>query len=121
MNKTSAPHVRMLPVAALNDWEIVVATELLTADGRAAFCPAAPLIAGSVARAGHRVHTAPVRLLPEGTPAQCLAAVAGPIAAGAPRMGLPAINPPRPIPPRRPPWPWPPAPPPVPTLGAQPA
>ncbi|MFE0422580.1 4-hydroxy-3-methylbut-2-enyl diphosphate reductase [Streptomyces sp. NPDC058953] len=55
------------PVPALEPGEVLVATEVLRPSGPRDPCPAAPLVAAELKRAGVRVRTAPVVLLPEGT------------------------------------------------------
>ncbi|WP_372412391.1 4-hydroxy-3-methylbut-2-enyl diphosphate reductase [Streptomyces luteireticuli] len=66
------PVVYMAPAvpsaAALARGEVMVATELRTPEDDSTLCPAAPLLAGTLARAGHTVHMGTVRLLPAGTP-----------------------------------------------------
>ncbi|MFE2044593.1 4-hydroxy-3-methylbut-2-enyl diphosphate reductase [Streptomyces sp. NPDC059477] len=56
----------VLPAPALAPGEVLVATEVTPQAGPRAPCPAAPLAAAELERAGARVRTAPVTLLPEG-------------------------------------------------------
>ncbi|MFE7129720.1 4-hydroxy-3-methylbut-2-enyl diphosphate reductase [Streptomyces sp. NPDC057638] len=55
------------PTPALEPGEVLVATEVTCPSGPRAPCPAAPLVAAELTRAGTRVRTAPVALLPEDT------------------------------------------------------
>ncbi|GAA2258297.1 hypothetical protein GCM10010232_55780 [Streptomyces amakusaensis] len=67
------------PSPTLAPGEVLVATEVTPTAGPRAPCPAAPLVAAELERAGTRVRTGPVVLLPEGAPGtfQLAMAVAG--------------------------------------------
>ncbi|MGW6456859.1 4-hydroxy-3-methylbut-2-enyl diphosphate reductase [Streptomyces sp. NPDC055078] len=63
------------PAVALPAGHVLVADELLWPDGRVLACSAAPMVAGSLSAAGHRVVTGAVRLLEEGPGRSLQAAV----------------------------------------------
>ncbi|MFD9065179.1 4-hydroxy-3-methylbut-2-enyl diphosphate reductase [Kitasatospora purpeofusca] len=75
-------HPAVPPEPALDPREVLVATSVTEPAGRRLPCPAAPLLAAGLARAGTRVRTAPVVLLPEGTVSP-FRVVTAPAAAGA--------------------------------------
>ncbi|MGW2540083.1 hypothetical protein ACWC5I_04220 [Kitasatospora sp. NPDC001574] len=59
-------HPAVPPEPALAAGEVLVATDVTAHAGARVPCPAAPLVAAGLERAGVRVRTAPVTLLPEG-------------------------------------------------------
>nr|EIF89604.1 hydroxymethylbutenyl pyrophosphate reductase [Streptomyces tsukubensis NRRL18488] len=71
-------HPATTPGTALPAGHVLVAESLVWPDGHMVACAAAPMVAGTLAAAGHPVVTGAVRLLEEGSGSPFHAAVAGP-------------------------------------------
>ncbi|MFE4669514.1 4-hydroxy-3-methylbut-2-enyl diphosphate reductase, partial [Streptomyces sp. NPDC056734] len=75
MSRSPVSWYAAAPAVALPAGHVLVANELSWPDGRVTACSAAPMVAGSLSAADHRVVTSAVRLLEEGPGSGLRAAV----------------------------------------------